>query len=99
MGNKTRKDGAFKGERTRLAGRGEERKIGGEKKRKKGESAKASTSRTSRFLLSPFFLLVHLSSRRYETRYYDDQRCVYIDINAIRSGEIPSFQLCLSHNG
>lgn len=59
MGNKTRKDGAFKGERTRLAGRGEERKIGGEKKKKKkGESAKASTSRTSRFLLSPFFLLV-----------------------------------------
>lgn len=77
MGNKTRKDGAFKGERTRLAGRGEERKIGREKKKKKGESAKASTSRTSRFLLSPFFLLVHLSSRR----YYDDQRCVYIDIN------------------
>ena len=29
MGNKTRKDGAFKGERTRLAGRGEERKEGG----------------------------------------------------------------------
>lgn len=45
MGNKTRKDGAFKGERTRLAGRGEERKEGG--KGKKGESAKASTSRTS----------------------------------------------------
>lgn len=34
MGNKTRKDGAFKGERTRLAGRGEERKIEGGKKRK-----------------------------------------------------------------
>lgn len=34
MGNKTRKDGAFKGERTRLAGRGEERKIGGGKKKK-----------------------------------------------------------------
>lgn len=35
MGNKTRKDGAFKGERTRLAGRGEERKIGREKKKRK----------------------------------------------------------------
>lgn len=35
MGNKTRKDGAFKGERTRLAGRGEERKIGGGKKKKR----------------------------------------------------------------
>lgn len=33
MGNKTRKDGAFKGERTRLAGRGEERKIGGKKRK------------------------------------------------------------------
>lgn len=90
MGNKTRKDGAFKGERTRLVGRGEERVEGG--KGKKGESAKASTSRTSRFLLSPFFL-VPLFSRRYQTRYYDDQRRVYIDINAIYSREISSFEL------
>ena len=38
MGNKTRKDGAFKGERTRLAGRGEERKEGGKGKKGGGKS-------------------------------------------------------------
>lgn len=65
-----------------------------EGREKKGESAKASTSRTSRFLLSPFFL-VPLFSRRYQTRYYDDHllRRVYIDINAIYSREISSFEL------
>lgn len=82
MGNKTRKDGAFKGERTRLAGRGEERKIGREKKKRKANPRRRRrVAPRGSFCLRSSSSFFHLSSRRYETRYYDDQRCVYIDIN------------------
>lgn len=83
MGNKTRKDGAFKGEGTSL--RGEERKEGGKKRRIREGVGEPH-------LAIPFVSVLPFP-RAVETRYYDDQRCVYIDINAIYSGEVSSFEL------
>lgn len=56
MGNKTRKDGAFKGERTRLAGRGEERK-------EEGREKKANPRRRRRVAPRDSFCLRSSSSR------------------------------------